>query len=180
MPRNVEIKVHVCDLDLVKQRIIDLKKSNSADNETVVLKQEDIFLNLPNDKAGKLKLRKIEGSPQELIYYDRTECPGPKLSSFYKCNVPEELENVLLNALGTWGVVKKHRTLIMVGQTRVHFDCVEGLGNFVELEVVLNENQTVEEGQTIAMNLMSHMGFTESDLLSVSYVDMLRQKDNQS
>lgn len=71
----------------------------------------------------------------ELIYYDREETTGPKLSSYDKCEVPANLESVLTSALGTWGVVKKVRTLIMVGQTRVHFDSVEGLGNFVELEV---------------------------------------------
>lgn len=70
----------------------------------------------------------------ELIYYDREESTGPKLSSYEKCKVPEMLESVLTSALGTWGVVKKVRTLIMIGQTRVHFDSVEGLGNFVELE----------------------------------------------
>ena len=31
--------------------------------------------------------------------------------------------------------MKKQRTLYIVGQTRVHVDQVEGLGDFVELEV---------------------------------------------
>lgn len=71
----------------------------------------------------------------ELIYYDREETAGPKLSSYNKCQVKEDIEELLTNALGTWGVVNKVRTLIMVDQTRVHFDSVDGLGDFVELEV---------------------------------------------
>ena len=37
--------------------------------------------------------------------------------------------------MGIKGDVKKTRYLYMVGQTRVHVDEVEGLGNFMELEV---------------------------------------------
>ena len=49
-------------------------------------------------------------------------------------------------ALGVRGVVKKTRRLIMIGQTRVHIDDVEGLGTFMELEVtnaLYKENQTI-------------------------------------
>jgi len=76
-----------------------------------------------------------QGVSHELIYYDREESTGPTLSSYNKCEVNDDIENILTNALGTWGVVIKERTLIMVGQTRVHFDRVDGLGDFVELEV---------------------------------------------
>ena len=44
-------------------------------------------------------------------------------------------QETLKKALEIKGVVKKNRTLYMVGQTRVHVDQVEGLGDFMELEV---------------------------------------------
>jgi adenylate cyclase class IV len=73
----------------------------------------------------------------ELIFYDRPNGDGPKLSKYDKCSVPDgsQMVSVLSCALGVEGSVSKKRHLFMVGQTRVHFDYVEDLGNFMELEV---------------------------------------------
>jgi len=54
--------------------------------------------------------------------------------------------------------VVKHRTLFLVGRTRVHLDRIEGLGHFLELEVVLGENDSSEWGVREAHTLMSHLG----------------------
>ncbi len=40
--------------------------------------------------------------------------------------------------------VKKTRWLYIVGQTRVHCDRVEGLGDFAELEVCLTDDQVIK------------------------------------
>jgi adenylate cyclase class IV len=63
-----------------------------------------------------------------------------------------------------------------VGQTRVHLDEVEGLGEFMELEVVLRQGQTDLEGQAIARDLMSRLGVHEEDLLEGAYMDLLEGK----
>ena len=45
------------------------------------------------------------------------------------------IQETLSKAVGIKGTVKKERLLYLVGQTRVHVDNVQGLGNFMELEV---------------------------------------------
>ncbi|XP_077516913.1 uncharacterized protein LOC144127831 isoform X3 [Amblyomma americanum] len=83
---------------------------------------------------------------------------------------------LLSRSVGVRGVVRKRRHLFLVGQTRVHVDTVERLGDFVELEVILKETQTTEEGQAIAQHLCEQLGIATDCLISGSYIDMLPQE----
>ena len=76
-------------------------------------------------------------------------------------------------SIGLIGVVKKHRTLYMIGQTRVHLDRVEDLGHFMELEVVLREEQAEKEGVKIAEEIMSQLGIRQESLIECAYFDLL-------
>jgi len=72
-------------------------------------------------------------------------------------------------------VVEKTRTLYVTGQTRIHLDDVKGLGTFVELEVVLRDDQPEAEGHAVAAGLMQRLGIAAADLLDRSYADMLAE-----
>ena len=61
----------------------------------------------------------------------------------------------------------------MVDQTRVHCDRVEGLGDFVELEVCLRDNQSIEDGEKIAESLMNELGVAKEDLISGAYMELI-------
>ncbi len=72
----------------------------------------------------------------------------------------------------------KTRHLFMVGQTRVHCDRVDGLGDFVELEVVLAEDESEAKGVEIANDLMAKLGVDpEKDLISGAYMDLILAKN---
>jgi len=64
----------------------------------------------------------------------------------------------------------------MYGQTRIHIDKVLNLGNFMELEVMLKENQTPEEGTIVAEELLLSLGIPKSDLISGAYTDWLKNQ----
>jgi predicted adenylyl cyclase CyaB len=110
-----------------------------------------------------------------LIWYDRPNTAGSKRSDYRLAAVadPATLRDVLERAYGVTQVVEKMRTLCLVGQTRIHLDEVDGLGSFVELEVVLQDGQPESEGHRIAAELMARLGIAPSDLLTSAYVDML-------
>jgi adenylate cyclase class IV len=63
----------------------------------------------------------------------------------------------------------------MVGRTRVHLDEVEGLGRFIELEVMLQPGEPLERGVAEARDLMTTLGIEESQLVSQAYIDLLRE-----
>jgi predicted adenylyl cyclase CyaB len=79
----------------------------------------------------------------------------------------------LAHTLSVNGVVRKNRTLWMVGQSRVHLDEVDGLGHFVEIEVVLDSDQTAEMGIEIAEKLMIKLEIRKEDLIASAYIDLL-------
>ena len=49
----------------------------------------------------------------------------------------------------------------------------DGLGDFLELEVVLRPGQDSAEGQAIAAELMGRLGVRADDLCATAYADML-------
>ena len=172
MPANIEIKARVRDMKVIRSHTEKL-----SDTPVEVIPQEDIFFNVPH---GRLKLRVLAPDRGQLIYYTRPDQEGPKRSDYHIAYTsdPENLKRVLDLANGIRGVVKKTRYLYLVGQTRVHLDDVEGLGHFMELEVVLREGQSDVDGLEIAQGLMASLGVEKSDLLESAYMDMLEKSTN--
>jgi adenylate cyclase class IV len=58
----------------------------------------------------------------------------------------------------------------------VHLDRVAGLGDFLELEVVLDEHEPSEAGVSEATALMARLGIAPSQLVEGAYVDLLAKQ----
>jgi predicted adenylyl cyclase CyaB len=167
--RNIEIKAR---LSPELTRLIRSEALTRSSLAPEILYQTDTFYKVP---SGRLKLREFEDGTAELIAYERPDRAGPKQSSYvrYLCDDPKSLAEALSRSLGIRGVVAKRRELIHVGQTRVHLDEVRGLGSYLELEVVLRESQSPEEGERIAAELMAVFGVAREALIEVAYIDLL-------
>ncbi len=55
----------------------------------------------------------------------------------------------------------------------MHLDRVEGLGEFLELEVVLREGESAQTGMKEAYGLMARLGVQQTQLVDTAYVDLL-------
>jgi predicted adenylyl cyclase CyaB len=170
MARNIEIKARLADIEatLALARLL-------ADGEPQLIAQDDTFFNAAK---GRLKLRAFADGRGELIYYERPDQAGPK-TSFYVLSPtasPDTLREALTLAHGQIGRVRKLRTLLLAGRTRIHLDRVEGLGDFMELEVVLADDEAMQDGVAEAHALMAGLGIAADQLIDVAYLDLLRAK----
>lgn len=171
--RNIEIKAKVGSDEEFEKRIQIAKDLTKTEPE--LIEQRDVFFNSQN---GRLKLRYLKAPARsQLVYYERPDVAGPKLSKFNKIEVdePEVLEKMLTLSNGAKGILAKKRYLFMHKRTRIHMDKVENLGNFMEFEVCLLPEQTIEEGQQIADELMKVFGIKEQDLMTGAYFDVLNK-----
>jgi predicted adenylyl cyclase CyaB len=167
MPRNIELKARAADPR--RQQEIASALSDVAPE---VLCQEDVFFAV---SRGRLKLRILDAGIGELIYYEREDRPDPKPSDYLVAPVgdPLALRRLLERALGLRGVVRKIRTLYRSGRTRIHLDEVEGLGSFLELEVVVRSEEGPEDCLREARSLASSLGIRGEDLLDRAYIDLI-------
>ncbi|MES2776774.1 MAG: class IV adenylate cyclase [Bacteroidota bacterium] len=168
MHLNVEIKARCEAPDSIRKILLGLHAEFRGTDE-----QEDTYFNVPEGRL-KLRLGPIEKS---LIFYQRNNQSGPKISEVTMVNVTDNgdaLKNVLDKALGKKVVVKKNREIYFIDNVKFHIDTVPGLGSFVEIEAIDIDGsigqQKLDEQCRFYIDLF---GIADTDLLSVSYSDML-------
>ncbi len=169
MARNIEIKARIDSIEALRPAAERL-----ADSGATLIQQDDTFFACAQ---GRLKLRDQFAAGAELIFYQRANQSGPKESFYLRVPVPDPnaLRELLALAQGQTGRVRKRRVLYLAGRTRIHLDAVEGLGEFLELEVVLQEGESTEAGVAEAHRIMSQLGVTPQQLIESAYVDLLSQ-----
>jgi len=171
MARNVEIKARVDRPARLRERVEAM-----ADQGPVRILQEDVFFRCD---SGRLKLRKLPGGEAELIHYQRDDSTEPRESDYVKTDLaePGRVEEALARALGVIGRVRKEREVFLRGRTRIHLDRVEGLGDYLELEVVLSPEESIEAGVATARRLMRELEITPEQVVDQAYIDLLAARD---
>ena len=166
MPRNIELKARIHSVE----SLLPLAEQVAGAPPTLI-EQDDTFFDVPH---GRLKLRQFADGSAELIHYHRPDVSEAKASDYVRLPVPDPaaLRDALARACGPSGRVRKQRWLFLAEQTRIHIDRVEGLGDFVELEVVLRDGQSDAEGVRMAEKWMHALGLSEAPRIAGAYVDL--------
>ena len=164
--RNLEVKARVKALAPLRSRL----RALDGATRHPVLRQTDWYFRVPK---GRLKLR-VCGAQRhgELIAYLRSDRPAARTSEFQRMAVPDAAgaRRMLDRMLGARGSVRKRREVWLYRNARIHLDTVEGLGTFVEIEVVVTDGMAQARG--LMRDLRAALGIGSADLLAASYGDM--------
>ncbi len=143
--------------------------------------QSDIYFAAPYRDFAKtdeaLRIRSLDG--QAVLTYK-----GPKLDGISKSRkefetpVEEAATIKILRALGfsEAGVVRKQREIFSAGEITICLDLVEGLGEFLEVEIVAEKD--LENSRAKLFELLKQFGAGEKDSIRTSYLEMILGKNN--
>ncbi len=131
---------------------------------------------------GKLKLRRVDGQPAELISYKRPEAAKAAVSDYrlFQTEYAQDLHQVLSHVHEVDVQVIKERTLYVWKNVRIHIDRVETLGDFIEFEAVMGEKDDIEVSKKRIYFLIEHFDIQPSDLVTVGYYELLKREQREN
>jgi len=165
--KNFEFKAKVGDIEKYEKKLLTLNpKFQGLDH------QIDTYF---NTQLGRLKLREgnIENS---LINYDRENISGAKESQIilYQHEPNIALKNILTRQLGVKIIVDKRRKIYFIDNVKFHFDVVENLGTFIEVEAIDNKEEfTIEELKEQCDKYFDFFELIELNIIDKSYSDLI-------
>jgi predicted adenylyl cyclase CyaB len=165
--RNLEAKFRLANHSLTHQRALEI----GFEPYGILIQRDTFFVSF----NGKLKLREQDGESW-LIHYRRGEQRELQLSNYTMMPVsdPVAMRAMLADALGLLAEVRKHRTLMMRRNVRLHLDRVEGLGDFGEIEAVLADEDAPEAFRDEVRRILMDLGFVKGDLIEDSYFELMK------
>lgn len=174
MHLNYEFKARVTELAPLEQKLSEESPRFIGEDHQV-----DTYFLVPH---GRLKLREgnIENS---LIHYERSNTATAKESKviLYQHQPDALLKGALTAALGVKVVVDKKRRIYFIDNVKFHFDTVEGLGSFVEVEAI-DADGTI--GLPTLQQQCAHytrlLGILPEQMMAESYSDLLLAKKSST
>jgi predicted adenylyl cyclase CyaB len=171
---NFETKARCSDLAEAEEKLREYGPRFVGED-----RQVDTYFNVNH---GRLKLR--EGNIENaLIHYLREDVAGARQSTvlLYQHQPDGNLKKILSAALGVKTVVDKKRKIYFIDQVKFHFDQVQGLGSFVEIEAIDRDGSIgLEKLRQQCAFYIDVLGIQPSDHLAGSYSDMLEQDSTAS
>jgi len=166
--KNIELKASINNFD----KITSLLKKMRAKHINKQY-QKDTYYYCRN---GRLKVRNINNKKFELIFYQRPNRAGKKISNYQIFKIkPKEVNftmSILNKKFGEQTIVEKNRELWIYKHTRIHIDKVFSLGNFLELETAI-KNINIKKAEKEFKEVAKLLDLKKFKKYSKSYSDLL-------
>ena len=167
---NFEFKATTNNLSAQEEKLKSLNPIYLGEDH-----QKDTYYNVAD---GRLKLR--EGNIENaLIWYKRADFAGAKQSDIilYKHTPDNSLKQILEKLHGIKVIVDKKRKIYFVENVKFHFDIVEGLGTFIEVEAIDKDGTIgIDKLKEQIAHYTKFLEVAETDFVKVSYSDLLIEK----
>ena len=139
--------------------------------------QTDTYFNVNN---GRIKIRERQGEDAQMIQYFREDKADVKECRYSLVHVknPESVKSILTREHGIREIVNKHREVWIWENVRIHFDKVKKLGEFIELEAMVDGDNTKEICENRIRELMVKLDIKKHNLIEQSYIDLLENLEN--
>ena len=139
--------------------------------------QTDTYFRVDN---GRLKIRQIENGPSQLIQYFRNNTEGAKQCNYALVTLRDvnKISRMLKRVHGILVTVTKKRKIWIWRKVRIHLDEVENLGNYIEFEAMLSDEDIEDEAENKIGFLMRRLKVGEDAMIGESYSDLLLKQNN--
>ncbi|MEQ8789039.1 MAG: class IV adenylate cyclase [Pirellulaceae bacterium] len=168
--RNIEIKCRLASLSETRRLVEAI-----ATDRLGVIRQTDTYF---FTRTGRLKLREADPGGAQLVAYERGDAREARPSDYRLVSVidPPGVKAALAETLGVQAVVAKTREVFIYHNVRIHLDDVAQLGEFLELEAIVGPTAGEAVCRERLQTLQQALRIGASDLVSVSYSNMIADR----
>lgn len=165
--KNFEFKAKVAELSFYENKLQAFHPIYQGEDHQI-----DTYF---QTEKGRLKLR--EGTIENaLIEYERENAASARKSeiTLYRHRPDPALKSILINQFGIKVIVDKRRKIYFIDHVKFHFDTIDGLGTFLEVEAIDETGDfTYEQLQERCDFYFDHFELEKSQIQSESYSDMI-------
>jgi adenylate cyclase, class 2 len=165
--KNIEFKAKIESISTYENLLLTLNPTFIGQDHQI-----DTYFNTTQHRL-KLRQGNIENA---LIQYSRPNTANAKLSNIilYQHEPSNDLKNILISQLGIKTIVDKVRNIYFIDNVKFHFDTVQNLGTFLEVEAIDTQNKfDVEYLKKQCDKYFSFFSLHPSQIIAESYSDLL-------
>jgi adenylate cyclase class IV len=163
--QNVDFKCELRDAALARAIVRRLNAIHVGEST-----HHDTYYRVPD---GRLKRRRAEGEPVEWIVYHRSDRPTPAISRFSIYSEEQLRERYGERDLPEWLSFTKRRDIWLLEGVRIHFDNVDHIGAFLEVDALVSTSRNVAACHAAIARIRTALEPALGGMIATSYADLV-------